>query len=80
MSASFSLGRGLNNDYIMSSYLYQHKIGREYFITPNKIPRIWNSSKKYRIASVNLCINSMCKAGLTLHDFTYDCLRCAIVR
>ena len=38
MQGLFSLGRCLNNDYIMSSCLYQLTIGRENFITPNTSP------------------------------------------
>ena len=55
----FLFRESLNNDYIMSLCLYHRTIGREYFITPNTISRIWNSSKKYQIAKVNLCIISM---------------------
>ena len=34
--------------------LYQRTIDRENFITPNTIPRIGNSSKKYGLAKVYL--------------------------
>ena len=43
----------------MSSCLYHRTVGKENFITPNTIPRIGNSFKKYRFAKVYLCPEPM---------------------